>query len=131
MLPGQAGRTAAPAYTPFRDRPGQAAPTGAVIPTTLVRPAAQVAAAGGHHATPRDAQGERPVAFQAPVTREQGVVYEWEAPGWGDVFKDLGLRCFEVALGAAAYAIGEEVWYYFRQRRIVPKNWKPPGPPGR
>lgn len=70
----------------------------------------------------RDAGGDRPPAYQPPATREEGKVYEWEPPGFRDIMKDLGLRVLEVAIAASAYAIGEEIAYFFRKRRFYTRE---------
>jgi hypothetical protein len=64
----------------------------------------------------RDEQGERPSAV--PQRRDEGVVYEYEENTWGDVFLELGIRVFEAGFAASALAVGEEIFYYFRQRRL-------------
>jgi hypothetical protein len=69
----------------------------------------------------RQEDGDRPPA-RPPVVREEGVIYEYEEFTFKDKLKDLGLRILEVGVGAAAYAIGEEVAHYFRKRRFFPKR---------
>lgn len=69
----------------------------------------------------RNADGDRPAAYEPPAVRrreDQGDVYEWKAPTFGDVLMDLGLRMLEVGIGAAAYAVGEEIAYFFKKRRF-------------
>jgi hypothetical protein len=64
----------------------------------------------------RDENGDRPSAL--PARRGDGVVYEYHEDTWGDVWFELGLRVFETGFAALALAVGEEVFYYFRQRRF-------------
>lgn len=45
-------------------------------------------------------------------------MYEWKPPGFADILADLGLRILEVGLASAAYAIGEEIAYFFKKRRF-------------
>ena len=42
---------------------------------------------------------EREYAYAPPAPREKGVIYEYEARPWSEVFKELGLLAFEAALG--------------------------------
>lgn len=65
---------------------------------------------------------DREPAYQPPVPQREGKVYEWEPPGTREILKDLGLRVLEVAIAASAYAIGEEIAYFFRKRRFYTRE---------
>lgn len=93
---------------PFRDRPGASTTTSHQT----------VAASPARRPPPRTEDGDRPPAYQPPAVREEGVVVDWEPPSFGEMLKDLGLRAVEVGIAAAAYAIGEEVAYFFKKRRL-------------
>lgn len=102
------GDSRPPEVRSFRDRPGvqttpppqQAAPRG----PTIVR-------------QERNVEGDRPYAYPVP-THESTDLYEWKPPSTSEILADLGLRVLEVAIAAAAYAAGEEIAYFFRQRRF-------------
>ena len=93
---------------PFRDRPGSTSTTSG---STMTQPKSKSAA-------PRTKDGDRQHAYQPPAVQDPGVVYEWEPPTFGEILKDLGLRMLEVGIAASAYAIGEEIAYFFRKRRF-------------
>lgn len=46
--------------------------------------------------------------------------FTYHYPTTGEIVKDLGLRVFEVVLGAAAVAAGQEVARFFSRRRFHP-----------
>ena len=104
--------------SPFRRKPAK--------PTTPERGAPRPTAKSPGNARPRapkrDRDGDRPAAYSPPATREQGVMYEYEPPMMREAFKELGLRMFEVILGAAARAAGDEVAYYFERRRFYTRQ---------
>lgn len=95
----------------FRDRPG--------VQTTppQTHPAPTVGRSPTIIRQERNAEGDRPYAYPVPV-QESTDLYEWRPPSTGEVLADLGLRVLEVAIAAAAYAAGEEIAYFFRQRRF-------------
>ena len=111
----------------FRDRPG--VPTAAFRPGNG-QPQTQTVRQGEDKQGPtlvkyeRDQNGDRPSAHEPPAQRtraDEGQAYEWKPPGYKDILFDLGLRVLEVGIAAAAYAIGEEVAYFFRRRRFHAK----------
>jgi hypothetical protein len=54
-----------------------------------------------------------------PVGYEQEF-FTYQYPTTGEIVKDLGLRVFEVVVGAAAVAAGQEVARFFSRRRFNP-----------
>lgn len=73
----------------------------------------------------RNQDGDRPAAYDPPAVRrreDEGDLYEWKPPGFGDILADLGLRLLEVGVAAAAYAVGEEIAYFFKKRRFTTNN---------
>lgn len=89
--------------SPFSRRPG----SSTTAPSTARSPS-----------SPRGEDYDREPAYRPPAERQEGKVYEWEPPGAREILKDLGLRILEVAIAASAYAIGEEIAYFFRKRRF-------------
>lgn len=65
---------------------------------------------------------DREPAYLPPAEVREGRVYEWEPPSRRERIKDLGLRILEAAIAAGAYAIGEEIAYFFRKRRFYTRE---------
>ena len=85
-----------------------------------------------HHA-----EGDRPIAYPPPRRggywdadadqyQEEEFLDTWEPSGLFDqvldMLVDLGLRVLEVIAGASARAAGDEISYYFRSRRVLPRR---------
>jgi hypothetical protein len=74
--------------------------------------------------TSREPDGDRESAYEPPAVRDDGVVYEWEPPGFREILKDLGLRMLEVGIAAFAAEAGMEIAYFFTKRRFYTSEQK-------
>ena len=131
---------------PFRDRPG----TSSTSTSSMVVPNGRPAQ---NQHPPRNHAGDRPHAYAPPPTNPHPTsphpprpphppghahhpvhthsqqpdpyVYEWQPPSFGAILADLGLRILERGIAAAAFAIGEEIAYFFKERRFYTEDqWK-------
>jgi len=67
-------------------------------------------------------QGYQPPLPQQPQLPQgyEQEFYTFHYPSKGEIAMDLGIRVFEVVIGAAAIAAGQEIAKFFSRRRIQP-----------
>lgn len=59
----------------------------------------------------------RPPAYEPPVVKDRGVVYEWEPPSTRESLKRMGMFMLEAFVAAGAKAVGDSIWYFIQSKR--------------